>query len=303
MKIIDLHCDLLGCVEHNKKLNFNSPETNCSLPQLAAGGVELQIMAVAAITRPGSSEVGKRQIELYRELKRVAKLETLIAIENASALAEEDDPLETAFHNLSAFAKVEKILYVSLTWNEENRFAGGNASKVGLKRDGELLLELCAELGIAIDLSHTSDHSAHDILNYIDKKGLEIGVIASHSNFRAIKEIPRNLPDPIAKEIIHRGGLIGINFVRRFVGDRSEDFVAHIEHGLSLGGENTLCLGADFYGGIEDITASIPGIQFPTFQNGFSNSSCYPAFLEIVPEAMLEKIAFQNALTFMGKRR
>jgi len=39
---------------------------------------------------------------------------------------------------------------------------------------------------IPIDLSHTSDLLAEGILNHIDSQKLEIPVIASHSNFRAI---------------------------------------------------------------------------------------------------------------------
>ncbi len=305
MPIIDFHCDLLGCVEHNRKLNFYSPETNCSLPQLRAGGVALQTMAVAALTRPGSTAVGKRQLKLYKELLKEVKpfseftakstdLHTIIAIENASVLAEESDPLDVAFENLENMLAVEKILYISLTWNHENRFGGGNASKVGLKPDGKALLDYIADRNIAIDLSHTSDALARDILSYTN-----IIPIASHSNFRAITDVPRNLPDDIAREIIKRGGVIGIVFVRRFLGDTPEDFLAHINHGISLGGESALCIGADFYGGIEDITASIPGILHPTFQPAFANSSCYPDFIKILPPHLRDKITHQNALHFM----
>ena len=71
---------------------------------------------------------------------------------------------------------------------------------------------------IAIDLSHTSDFLAHDILNYIDKMGLNVRTIASHSNFRKIAEVVRNLTDEIAKEILKRGGVIGFNLFKSFVG-------------------------------------------------------------------------------------
>ena len=73
-------------------------------------------------------------------------------------------------------------------WNQENRFGGGNASDVGLKREGELFLEYLGGKGVAIDLAHPSDALAHDILNYIDKKSLKVTPIASHSNFRVIKD-------------------------------------------------------------------------------------------------------------------
>lgn len=318
MTIIDLHCDLLGCVEHEQRLHFDHPETCCSIPQLRAGGVKLQTLAIYALTGRGSTETAERQLSLYKKLlatyPTVAsyrtfalssdKLHTLLAIENASGLAEEDEPLENAFKRLDTLCAVERVLYIGLTWNQENRFGGGNASTVGLKRDGELILEYINDKGIAIDLAHTSDALAYDILNVIDKKNLKITPIASHSNFRAIKDIPRNLPNDLAREVIKRGGLIGINFVRRFVGDRPEDFLEHIHHGIALGGENALALGADFYGGLTIPAHLMPERSFPIFQPTFSNSSCYPAFLSLLATALspqqVAKIAYSNAAHFLS---
>ena len=148
--IIDLHCDLLGCVDSNPdSLNFESPDTNCSVPQLKAGGVKLQTLAVAALTSKGSAKAGERQVALYKQLLKEfpeaiapfanfhldsSKVHCIFAIENASALVEEDEPLDKAFDRLERFQAVEKILYVSLTWNHENRFGGGNASPCWIKR-------------------------------------------------------------------------------------------------------------------------------------------------------------------------
>jgi len=308
MKVIDLHCDLLGCVEDNPNLDFDSPDTNCSVPELKAGGVSLQTFAVAALTKKGSTEKTERQVELYRQLLKRVKpfgefdiksddLHGIFAIENASGLAEEDEPLSKAFERFEAFEEVEKILYVSLTWNHENRFGGGNDSQVGLKEDGKALLEFLDGKKAAIDLSHTSDALAYDILNHIYKKSLEVTPIASHSNFRNVKNIPRNLPDEFAREIGNMGGVIGINFVRRFVGD----FCEQIQHGLNLGLEDVLCLGADFYGGIE-----VPiKRSFPIFEPGLDNASCYPKFLAMLEEkfnrSLTEKIAYKNAFALIQK--
>jgi len=310
---IDLHCDLLGCVEQEPKLHFEHPDTNCSIPQLLQGGVRLQTLAVAAITRPGSTGVTQRQVELYQKLLKeypsVApyseylltseKLHCIFAIENASGLLEEGEPFEEALKRFETYQAVEKILYVSLTWNQENRFGGGNAIVVGLKRDGELFLEYLEGKGVAIDLSHTSDALAHDILNYIDKKGLHLIPIASHSNFRSIKDIPRNLSNTLAQEIIKRRGVIGMNFVRRFVGEGPQDFLDHIHHGLALGGEDALCLGSDFYGGIDIPLSLLPERSLPVFQEDYSNASCYPRFLELLrsvfPERVVQKISYKNA--------
>ncbi len=96
---------------------------------------------------------------------------------------EEDEPLDLLFERFDA----KKWLYISLTWKEENRFGGGDQTMVGLKRNGEVLLEYMDGKDVAIDLSHTSNPLAEGILNHIDKKGLKITTIASHSNFRAVK--------------------------------------------------------------------------------------------------------------------
>jgi len=226
------------------------------------------------------------------------KIHFILAVENGSGLLEENEPLEQSFKRLDA----EEWLYVSLTWNKENRFGGGNHTDVGLKRDGEHFLEYMSGKQIAIDLSHTSDALADDILNHIHKKNLELVPIASHSNFRSVKDHPRNLPDSVAKEIINLGGVIGINFVRHFVGDRPEDFTSHIQHALSLGASDNLCLGADFFGGIP-----LPSIAHlrPFFQKEFPNSSCYPYFFNHLASSFttdqLKKLAHQNALAFFSR--
>ncbi len=319
-KVIDLHCDLLGCIEHDpKKLHFEHPDTRCSILQLEAGNVKLQTLAIGALNGKGSSLVGNRQFELYQQLlqkypDRVGsfstftpsskKLHVMLAIENLVALVEDSESLECVFTRLDQYRSQEKVLYVSLTWNQENRFGGGNLSKVGLKRDGELFLEYLHEKDTAVDLSHTSDYLANDILEHIDKKSLKVRVIASHSNFREVKQDLRNLPDTIAKEIVARGGLIGINFVRRFVGDHRLDFCKHIEKGISLGGENTLCLGADFYGGLNIPKKLIPNLSYPTFQQEFDSAACYPQFVTFLAshfdKSQVQKIASKNVENFLG---
>ncbi|MCB1115701.1 MAG: membrane dipeptidase [Chlamydiia bacterium] len=293
-KVIDLHCDLLAYLSEVKGSTPLDEASRCSLPLLEKGGVARQVLAIFTEKKEGSRKEGENQLRLYGEmLKNFPNCQTqfALAFESGCGLLEEEELLDLLFSRIDEV----KPLYISLTWKEENRFGGGDQTKVGLKRDGEILLEYLSGKGTAIDLSHTSDFLAEGIINHIDKKGLKIVPIASHSNFRKIKDHPRNLPDDIAKEIIARGGVIGINFVRHFVGNAPEDFLNHIRHGLALGGENTLALGADFFGGLP-----LPAIEHlkPFYQEKFSNSSCYPQFLELLSAALskeqIEKIAYSN---------
>jgi len=320
--IIDLHCDLLSCIQEGQgKYGFDSPELNCSVPQLLEGGVKLQVMAVAAITSPGSATNGKQQIDLYQQLRSQKhqeigpftnfsitspKTHCMLAIENASAIVEEHEPLGLFWERMATYQSTEKILYISLTWNQENRFGGGNLTKIGLKDDGRAVLEYLSGKKIAIDLSHTSDALAYDILNCIHKKSLDIPIIASHSNYRRICEIHRNLPEEIAKEIFRHRGLVGINFVHRFVGKTPESFLDHIAYAISIGGENAICLGADFYGGLNIPDELCPGRTKITFFPDYSNAGRYPLWIELLQsrfsEKLIRKICHENAESFFTEK-
>lgn len=321
--IIDLHCDLLGCVENGKgKYDFTSPEMNCSVPQFVEGGVRLQVLAVAAITGRDSALIGENQVKLYQELLKrhsdvVApfskfsmdspKVHFLLAIENASALLDEEEGLDLFFARFERYRAVEDILYVGLTWNQENRFGGGNLTNVGLKREGEAVLEFLDGTGIAIDLSHTSDRLAYDILNCIDKRFLKIPVMASHSNYRKVCPSERNLPEELAREVIRRKGVMGLNFVRRFVGKEEGSFIDQIEYALAIGGENSISLGADFYGGLDIPPHLCPGKTLVTFFENYANSGCYPHLIELLKgqfsSSLIEKICYKNVLQFLNQNR
>lgn len=273
--IHDLHCDLLWYLANSPERTPFDPAAQCSLAQLQAGGVEFQVLAIYTETKPHSTTRAAEQYACYQKLPRLPGLKFALAIENASSLFEEEEPLDLGFSRLGA---LQTPLYISFTWNTENRFGGGAHTSIGLKEDGEKLLHFLDHRQIAIDFSHTSDALAEDLLTYIDRHQLTIPLLASHSNFRAIQNNPRNLTDEIAQEIIRRGGVIGLNFVRHFVGDKIEDLALHIEHGIKLGAEKALCLGADFFPE-QDSDSPLR----PFFFEGFRDSSCYPKVLSLIP--------------------
>jgi membrane dipeptidase len=315
--IFDLHCDLLSSVESQKPpYNFDKAETCCSISQMRNGGVKAQCFVIFVTTAEESTQSANRQLALYQRMLRqyyqtirpirdntevFSGLNSMLAIENASALASESDKLEQAFQNFDVFSEIDKVFYISLTWNQENRFGGGCMSPIGLKADGEALLEYLSGKGTAIDLSHASDALAEDIFNTIDKKQLDLSVIASHSNFREVWNHKRNLPTTIAKEIIYRKGLIGINAVSDFLGRSPEAFNKHVQFGLELGAEDSLALGMDFYGDI-DIPAHLSsGIVDPFFEE-LGNSSTYPYLISLLEKKFtkeqIEKITYLNSHSF-----
>lgn len=278
--VVDLHCDLLYYLLNDPKRTPKDPQARCSFPQLKEGGVSLQVLPIFSVD---SSVEGEKQIALFQQLPKDIK--TVIAVENASAICSDEDELQ-----LERFTQI-KPLYISLTWNFENRFGGGAKTNVGLKEDGKVLLEYLQGKNIAIDLSHTSDQLAYDILKY------DVPIIASHSNCRKICNVPRNLPDELIQEIIKREGIIGVNIIRYFVGDRIEDFAKHVSHIIDLGGENHLALGCDFFYE-KDLGKTQDEVYFP----GFSDATCYPRLLELLEAHIIEGISHKNINMFCKKK-
>lgn len=324
--VVDLHCDLLSFLTYKSGRTIEDRRSRASYPQLKQGGVKLQTLSIYSMTDPHSVDEGRAQVEYFCRLtsqfptffarypNALPTQETLISIlpafENASTFASETEPLTQALKRLDEYHnRLGPISYISLTWNEENRFGGGNASQVGLKEDGKRLLEWMDGKQIAADLSHTSDRLAHELIDFIDRNDLDIPIIASHSNFRLLSNYPRNLPEDLAKEIIRRKGLIGLNFFAPFIHDTDPStLLRHIEYGLSLGGENTLCFGADFFCD----TDFPPLMQKYQRQEGFypelADASAYPALLKRVghhlrlSDEQLLKIASKNALRFLQEK-
>ncbi len=151
---------------------------------------------------------------------------------------------------------------VNPVWNNHNKFGTGvrpikiiNKEK-GLTKLGKKLIKKLIKLGIAIDVSHADEETFWDIIEECEKltKGHEhIGlkksgktsylynrkikpkIFASHSNCKAICDVPRNLTDKQIKAIANLGGIIGIVSVKDFCSKDSnanfeEQYIKHILH-------------------------------------------------------------------------
>jgi len=319
--VIDTHCDMLYYLLDQENSNpYKKKEIGCAIPYLRDGNVKLQVMAAYSLVEKGSANKMFRQAELLHELiKNNGEFLTLISspedlnkvlnskktgilfsIENASGLCEEDEILEKTFDGLNNLRRKFRILYISFTHHGENRFGGGNNTKTGLKNDGKVLLDYLNGKKIAVDLSHSSDSLAFEILNYIDKCGLDIPIIASHSNFRSVYEHARNLPDELAKEIIRRKGLIGMNFLRAYIHpSKPEKLIDHILHGFKIGGGKAICFGADFF----CVKNHPDKNRIPFFFKEHSNAGKYQEILKsltgILSEDGITALSHKNVLDFI----
>ena len=323
--VFDLHCDLLSYLAKVPHASINATaDIGVTLPYLIEGNVKYQVLAIFAPTGPGSVALGQKQVSCFQDLARHTNFTPIsnysaaaalpdsdqigitVAIENASVLADETEGIENAFQRLDKMIEsCQRVIYIGFTHHYENRFGGGNYSdNIGLKPDGERLLEYMAGKGIAIDLAHTSDRLAYDIVEHLEKKNLQVPLIASHSNFRHLFPHVRNLPLDLVAEILKRKGLIGMNFLRAYIHDTDPDyFLTHIEYGLREEvANNHLAFGADFFyrPGLSD-----PARQ-PLFFDKHMDAGKYPTLLQQlagqgIEMEDLEKLSYKNVLAFMKR--
>jgi microsomal dipeptidase-like Zn-dependent dipeptidase len=318
--VSDLHCDLLLYLEGDSERTAFDICSRCAIPQLFEGRVKTQTLAIFAEENSKALARGIRQFQIYKELPSIYPnhfmhahnsspksdcIELHYAFEGASTFCSAEEPLDKGLNRLQRCFDYSRPLYISFTWNDENRFGGGAMTPIGLKEDGKKLLEFLNGKGVAVDLSHSSDAMGWDILTFIDKYNFNIPIIASHSNSRKVRNVPRNLPEELIKEIIHRKGIIGFNAYKLFVGDSLEDMAKHVEHFLQLGGEDHIVFGCDFFYDYDlPVTYRKEGALF--FPDA-GNASHYPRIINLLKEKLnlsalqLEKIANGNFKAWVDK--
>lgn len=176
----------------------------------------------------------------------------ILSIESADMVKSVDDIKKLKEYGV-------KIL--SLTWNYSNQLAGGADEKEkGLTQLGKEVVKALYQNDILLDVSHLNDRSFYEAAELY--KG---PICATHSNSRYICNHHRNLTDEMFKIICNSGGCVGINLYPPFLTEKekclSADAIRHIEHFLSLGGENHIGIGADFDGTENILPEDIHGCE------------------------------------------
>lgn len=322
--IFDLHCDLPSYLARYDDADpLDGEAIGCAVPHLRRGNVQLQVMVLFTPDIPDSAAFGLQQARAYRklltdhpahfqalfdaagqpDLTPSGKVKAVAAIESANGFCNSGDSLAEGFRKLEAITTLTgPLLYISLTHAYENRFGGPSGSETGLKPAGRELLEYLDGRKTAVDLSHASDAQGRDILNYIERRGLDIPVIASHSNYRPVWDHPRNLPEDLADAIIARQGLVGVNFLRRFLHDENPAAIRdHLHYALARGGENAVAFGADFFYEPEVADPEYQPLYWPQHRT----ASRYPEIVQglqaAFSEAQLEKLCHRNAANFIQR--
>jgi membrane dipeptidase len=242
--VFDAHVDTLLRVESTETFLNGSRRTQLDMPRAVEAGVTHLVTAVCAEAARDPEKALKVGFGNYMRVKDDSPVSLHLMLEGCETLLQAE--------NRNAI--MDELEVASLTWNGRNSLGGGIGTDLGLTGQGrDLALEL-REAGVLLDVSHLCDRSRKDLIS------MDLGVVATHCNCRALHDFPRNLPDQDLKEIAAGGGVIGITFVPDFLADDAsiQDIVEHLEHLVELVGVGSAGFGSDFDGirslpnGVED---------------------------------------------------
>ncbi|MEV4893810.1 membrane dipeptidase [Nonomuraea sp. NPDC055795] len=329
--VADTHNDLLMAVSARPAEIWASFFRERWLPQLQAGGVNLQVLPVFIDDqyRPeGALRQTLRMIECAHVIAEgnsgaVALCRTGAEIDAALAdgkialvLALESMPgldasveLISTLHRLGV--RVASIAHWGRTPLADG--SGEDATGSGLTSHGVAALREMERLGMVFDISHLGASGVAHVLELSTRP-----LLATHSSARALRDHHRNLTDDQLRAVAAGGGVVCVNFFAPFLledGSKAQldNLLDHIEHIAAVAGIDHVGLGPDFvYEVLKELTPpccedvnlrgvdplqAIPGLEGPAGLPMVTEG----LLLRGVPEEDVVKIIGGNVHRFLGE--
>jgi membrane dipeptidase len=149
--------------------------------------------------------------------KKDGLFSVFLGLENGAAISNSFEKLNYLYD--------KGIRYVTLCHSRNNSICDSCACEQkrwhGLSPFGKELVSEMNRKGILIDVSHASDDSFYDVLEYSAKP-----VVASHSCCRSLCNHPRNLSDDMIRALAGNGGVVQINFYPVFLESSFADMLS-----------------------------------------------------------------------------
>lgn len=136
------------------------------------------------------------------------------------------------------------VRVIQLTYNPANPLGGGSmAETTGLTSLGGDVVERLNANRVMVDLSHSGRQTCLDAAR-VSRQPISI----NHTGCRALNDVPRNKSDEELHLVASRGGFVGIYFMP-FLDPNghatADEVVAHIDHAVSVCGEDHVGIGTD----------------------------------------------------------
>ncbi len=311
LSLFDTHCDTAYTLYHRSVGLDGNDYCHISLEKAACYRRYAQFYAVWSNKRLDDEACWQDflnisdyfRVELEKNADRAALVTTSAKLEaalregkHAAILAVEDARLTAGKLDRLDDMKARGVRYLTLLWGGDTCIGGSHDTKNGLTDFGKAVARGCFERGIVPDISHASEQAVDDLLPIAHEYGKPF--IASHSNAYAVHPHTRNLRDRHFAAVKESGGIVGISLCPEHLTDTSlrpaavEDIFRHVEHYLTLGGEDTVGFGADW-----------DGTDLP---NGFRHVGDLVQVAEYMarrnyPDNLIEKIFWKNTYQFVMK--
>lgn len=252
--------DLKGIRDHNPELLARYPGLEEETPRInPTQYADLIFDKIESIVQKNSRylSIARTPADLYND-KRNGRKSIMLGIENGLAI-------ERELANLKHFAQ-RGVVYITLCHNGDNDIcdsARGCNTHDGVSSFGEKVIREMNDLGIMVDLSHGGEKSFYDALDIS-----RVPIVCSHSNCKALCDVPRNLTDDQLRALAAKGGVAHTTLYSGFLRKDGEasvlDAVDHLEHAIRIMGIDHVGIGTDFDGdgGVRGMADSSELINF-----------------------------------------
>ena len=244
--LIDTHNDIPSFTVDGADI-ANSPDTHTDIERLRAGGVGAIFFSVyVSASYVNGNHSANRELQMidtvYHDIldrypndfrlaltakdvekaRQQHKIAGLLGLEGGHAI--EDSPrLLRDYYRLG-------VRYMTLTHANTNNWADSSGDvndptvphHNGLTPFGKDVVHEMNRLGMMVDISHVSDKTFYDAL-----ETSAAPLLASHSDCRAISNVPRNMTDEMIVALAKKGGVIQISVNCSFVSQKSADAMAN----------------------------------------------------------------------------
>lgn len=236
---IDTHCDtpmLMVKPGFNVRDEHQAPASRVDFPRMKKGGLDAMFFAVFTSQKARTPEnymntyqqANQMLDSIHSTLKHNPDLATLALKADDLAKIEKTGKraiyigMENGFPLAKDLSRVEELYkkgvrYITLCHSFHNDICDSSSDKKPAEHNGVSVFgkQVIAEmnrLGMMVDVSHASDKSFFDVVEYS-----KAPIIASHSSVRAIAQHNRNMTDEMIKKLAEKGGVIQICLLDEYI--------------------------------------------------------------------------------------
>jgi membrane dipeptidase len=232
---VDMHADTVQFViDDGADLSRRLETTHLDAVRMREGGLDAQFFSVwvepefygtggeSAIARADAQveavrALAERDPDIWTfattaaDIRRAhdeGRLAALLGLEGGYAI---DEKLERVGHYFD-----RGVRYMTPAWTHSLSWAGSSGDAEGAGRGlndfGRAVIREMNRLGMLVDVSHVSDQTFWDMCEVSTSP-----VVATHSNCRALADVPRNLTDEMIRAIAETGGVVCVLYYPGFL--------------------------------------------------------------------------------------